>query len=431
VKKGMAFSSIQPLAERPASDRVVITGMGVVAPPGNDVPTFWKALTEGRSSARLIDRFDTTRMPCKFACHVDNFDPTQWVDKKAARRYDRFVQFAVAASLMALSDASLELAGEDADRCGVLIGSGIGGMKTYEDECEVILTQGPTRVSPFFVPMMISNMAAGIVSIITGARGPNLGVVSACSTGAHAIGEAAWMIRRGDARIMVAGGSEAAITPLSVAGFSAAKALSTRNDDPQHASRPFDRCRDGFVMGEGAGVVIIEALDHALERGAPIYAELAGYGLSADAHHITAPPEDGSGAVRAMQAAIAQAAIQPSDVDYINAHGTSTQANDRAETAAIKRVFGDHARTLAISSTKSVTGHLLGAAGGVEAIATALAIVNRLLPPTINQECPDPECDLDYVPNVARPVEKLDVAMSNSFGFGGQNASLLLSRYMG
>ena len=418
-----------PVCQRAPNQRVVITGAGVVTPPGHDLKTFWNTLTAGVSNARLIDKFDTTGLPCKFACHVDDFDPTRWIGKKEARRYDPFVQYAVAAATMAVEDSGLQLTAENSARCGVLIGSGIGGMKTYEDECAVIMRQGPGKVSPFFVPMMISNMASGIVAISTGARGPNMGIVSACSTGSHAIGEAWWIIRRGDADAMIAGGSEAAITPLAVAGFSAARALSTRNDDPKRASRPFDKERDGFVMGEGAGVIMIEALDHALARGARIYAELSGYGLTADAYHITLPPADGEGAVRAMRSALHSASLSPDQVQYINAHGTSTQANDKTETAAIKEVFGAHASKLAVSSTKSVTGHLLGAAGGVEAIISALAIHERLLPPTINYEVPDPECDLDYIPNRARPVDYLENTISNSFGFGGQNACLVVSRY--
>ncbi|MDQ2732064.1 MAG: beta-ketoacyl-ACP synthase II, partial [Armatimonadota bacterium] len=344
--------------------------MGIVAPPGNNLDLFWKALLAGKSNARTIDRFDTSGMPCKFACHVEDFDASTWMDKKQARRYDRFVQYAVAAARMAVEDANLELNSETAPECGVLVGSGIGGMKTYEDEVEVILKEGPRRVSPFFVPMMISNMASGIVSILTGASGPNMGIVSACSTGTHSIGEAAWMIRRGDARAMIAGGSEAAITPLSVAGFSAAKTLSTRNEDPQRASRPFDGARDGFVIGEGSGVLVLESLERALERGAKIYAEIAGYGLSGDAYHITSPPADGNGAVRAMQGALRNAGLTPDSVDYINAHGTSTLANDRTETLAIKQVFGFRASKIPVSSTKSMTGHLLGAAGGIEAVAS-------------------------------------------------------------
>jgi 3-oxoacyl-[acyl-carrier-protein] synthase II len=418
-------------AERPDAERVVITGMGVVAPPGNDIEAFWKTLLEGRSNAREIDRFDVTAQDCKFACHVEGFEPTDWVDRKEARRFDRFVLLAVAAARMSLADSGLVLGPELSGECGVLIGSGIGGMKTYEDQCEIKFAHGPGRVSPFFVPMMISNMASGIVSIVTGAQGPNLGIVSACSTGSHAIGEAAWMIRRGDARAMIAGGSEAAITPLSLAGFSAARTLSTRNNDPKRASRPFDRERDGFVMGEGAGVLVLESLELARERGARIYAEIAGYGLTGDAFHITSPPNTGEGAVRAMSRAIKSAGISPGEVDYINAHGTSTQTNDRVETGAIKQVFGSHAWNIPISSTKSVTGHLLGAAGGVEAIASVLAIRDRMLPPTINYENPDPDCDLDYVPNEARCVQKLDVALSNSFGFGGHNACLVLARHTG
>ena len=343
---------------------------------------------------------------------------------------DRFVQFSVAASKLALADSGLEITEENADRVGVLVGSGIGGTGTWENQHKTLLEKGPRRVSPFFVPMLISDMASGMVSILTGAKGPNLAIVTACATGTHSIGEAAKIIQRGEADVMIAGGAEAAITPMAVAGFCAARAFTTRNDDPEHSSRPFDLNRDGFIMGEGAGTVILESLDSALARGATIYAEVIGFGMSGDAHHMTAPAPDGNGAARSMAAALKDAGIEPTAVDYINAHGTSTEENDKNETKAIKTVFGDYAYKVAISSTKSVTGHMLGAAGAVEAIACCCAIRDGIAPPTVNYETPDPNCDLDYVPNEPRKMN-IDVAMSNSFGFGGHNATLLLAKYKG
>ncbi|MBE3595845.1 MAG: beta-ketoacyl-ACP synthase II [Hydrogenibacillus sp.] len=408
--------------------RVVITGLGVITPIGNDVETFWSNLIAGKSGVGRITAFDASEYPTQIAAEVKDFDPGAYMDNKEARRVDRFIQFAVAATKMALEQAKLTITSENAERVGVLIGSGIGGLATLEDNAKVLLERGPRRVSPFLVPMMIANMGSGYVSIVFGAKGPNATVVTACATGTQAIGEASEMIRRGSADVMIAGGSEATIRPLALAGFSSMKALSTRNDAPEAASRPFDKDRDGFVMGEGAGIVILESLEHAQARGAKIIAEVAGYGLSADAYHLTAPEPDGRGAAQAMALALRDAGVAPEEVDYINAHGTSTDYNDVTETKAIKAVFGEHAKRLMVSSNKSMIGHLLGAAGGVEAAATALTIERGVVPPTINLETPDPECDLDYVPHTAReyPVR---VALSNSFGFGGHNAVLLLRRY--
>ena len=408
--------------------RVVITGMGVITPIGSGVADFWDALKSGKSGVGPITRFDTTEYTTKFAAEVSDFDPEQYVERKEAKRMDRFAQLAVGASKLAFEDSGLRITSENAGRVGVLIGSGIGGTGTWEEQHATLMEKGPRRVSPFFVPMLISDMAAGMVSILFGAKGPNLGIVTACATATHAIGEAAHIIRRGDADVMLAGGSEAAITPMAVAGFCAARALSTRNDDPEHASRPFDLNRDGFVMGEGAGVMVVEALDHALARGATIYGEVIGFGMSGDAYHITAPAPGGEGAARSMAAAITSAGLRPEDIGYINAHGTSTEDNDRIETEAIKTVFGEYAYKVPISSSKSMTGHLLGAAGAVEGIACLCAIRDGIIPPTINYETPDPECDLDYVPNQARKLD-VGVAMSNSFGFGGHNATLIFAKY--
>ncbi|WP_029420548.1 beta-ketoacyl-ACP synthase II [Alicyclobacillus macrosporangiidus] len=408
--------------------RVVITGLGVVTPIGNDVPTFWRNLVEGRSGVSMIDAFDVSDYPTKFAAVVRDFNPEQYIDKKELRRLDRFTQFAIAAARQAVADAGLEIHEENAERVGVYIGSGIGGIHTLLENYRTLLDRGPRRVSPFVVPMMIANMASGQVSILLGAKGPNSTAVTACATGTHAIGDAFKIIERGDADVMIAGGSEAAIVDLALAGFCNAKALSTRNDAPEKASRPFDKDRDGFVMGEGAGILVLESLEHALQRGARVRAEIVGYGMSGDAYHVTAPHPEGDGAYRAMAAALRDAGIQPEDVDYINAHGTSTDVGDVHETLAIKRLFGDHAKRLAVSSNKSMIGHLLGAAGGVEAVATVKTIEDGILPPTINYETPDPECDLDYVPNVARPAQ-VRYALSNSFGFGGHNAVIVLSRY--
>ncbi|HUV05874.1 MAG TPA: beta-ketoacyl-ACP synthase II [Armatimonadota bacterium] len=410
--------------------RVVITGMGPITPIGTGTEAYWRALLDGISGVGPITHFDASDYSTRIAAEVKDFDPEQYVERKEAKRMDRFVQLAVAASKLAVQDAGLDIRDDNADRIGVLIGSGIGGTSTWEEQHSVLIEKGPRRVSPFFVPMLISDMASGMVSILLGAKGPNLGVVSACATATHAIGEASEIIKRGDADVMLAGGSEAAITPMSVAGFCAARAFSTRNDEPERASRPFDLHRDGFVMGEGAGTVIVELLDHALARGARICAEIIGYGMSGDAFHITAPPPGGEGAARSMAAALLHAGIRPEQVDYINAHGTSTQDNDSTETAAIKTVFGGHAYKVAISSTKSMTGHLLGAAGAVEAIACICSIRDGIVHPTTNYETPDPECDLDYVPNTARKLD-VQIAMSNSFGFGGHNATLVLAKYEG
>ncbi|SDW01146.1 3-oxoacyl-[acyl-carrier-protein] synthase II [Marininema mesophilum] len=409
--------------------RVVITGMGVISPIGSDVPTFWNNVITGQSGIGPVTRFDTSDYPTKIAGEVNDFDPANYMDKKEARRMDRFVQFAVAASKDALTHADLEdLSSLDPNRVGVYIGSGIGGISTLEEEHRKLLEKGPRRVSPFFIPMMIPNMAAGQVSIFLGAKGPNSAAISACATGTNAVGDATKILERGEADVMIAGGTEATITPMAFAGFCSAKAMSTHNDEPQKASRPFDKERDGFVMGEGAGILILETLDHALSRGAKIYAEVVGYGMTGDAHHLTAPAPEGEGAGRAMKSALASAGLSPEDIGYINAHGTSTDLNDKFETMAIKSIFGDHAYQLAISSTKSMHGHMLGATGGIEAIITALALKEGILPPTINYEHPDPECDLDYIANESRKVQ-VRAALSNSLGFGGHNATLALKAY--
>ncbi len=407
--------------------RVALTGLGVVSPIGTGKDEFWNAMMEGRSGVRRITAFDPTPFECQIAAEVRDFDPAAFLDKKEIRRTDRCVQFAVAATRMALDDAGLQITPQNRDDIGVVIGSGSGGALTWEDQHRILLERGPGRVSPFFVPMMMLNGASGMVSIHVGARGPNFAVASACATGGHAIGEAFRMIQHGDALAMLGGGTEASTSPLSIAGFSSMKAVSTRNDAPEQAVRPFDLHRDGFVMGEGAGMVVLEEWEHARRRDARIYAELVGYGMSADAFHITQPDPEGDGAARAMQRALRDAGLEPAQVGYINAHGTSTQYNDKCETLAIKRVFGERAYRLGISSTKSMTGHLLGAAGGVELIACALAIERQMLPPTINYEVPDPDCDLDYIPNVPRRA-RIDVAMSNAFGFGGHNAILIVRR---
>ncbi len=410
--------------------RVVVTGLGLVSPLGTGVEKTWEGLVNGRSGIRPIARFPAAEHTTRIAGEVKDFRAEDHVDRKEARRMDLFTQYAVAAARMALSASGLVIDEANADRVGVVVGSGIGGMSTWEETASVVATKGVRRISPFFVPQMIINMAAGQISILTGARGPNWGTVSACATGAHAIGEAARTIQYGDADAVIAGGAEASVTPMGIGGFCAMRALSTRNDEPERASRPFDRDRDGFVVAEGAGILMLEALDHALARGAPILAEFAGYAASSDAHHITAPPEDGAGAARCMRRALVDAGADPSAVGYVNAHGTSTPPGDPSETAAIKAVFGDHARRLAVSSTKSMTGHMLGAAGGAEAAITVLALQRGILPPTINLENPDPACDLDYVPNAARET-KVDLALSNSFGFGGTNAVLAFRRFRG
>ena len=409
--------------------RVVVTGLGALTPLGNTADEFWTALTQARSGIGPITRFDASTYPTRIAGEVRNFDPLRYVEKKEARRLDPYLQYAIACAAMAVEDASLDPAKVDGTRFGVLIGSGIGGIQPLLETHKTLLEKGPDRVSPFFIPMMIVNMASGLVSMRFGAKGPNSSVVTACATGNHAIGDAFKIIQRGDADMMLAGGAEAIIIPLTIAGFCAMKAMSPRNDEPTKASRPFDAERDGFVCGEGGGVVLVEALEHAQRRDARIYGEIVGYGMTGDAHHLTAPDPEGDGAARAMAAALRDGGLEASEVGYINAHGTSTPYNDKFETLAIKRVFGDHARRLAVSSTKSMTGHLLGAAGGVEAIATLLALHNGLLPPTINYETPDPDCDLDYVPNQARKQD-VEVALSNAFGFGGTNATLAFRKYL-
>jgi 3-oxoacyl-[acyl-carrier-protein] synthase II len=408
--------------------RVVVTGLGTLSPVGNTADEFWTALVQGRSGVGMITRFDTTGYPTRIAGEVRNFDPLNFVDKKEARRLDPYLQYAIASAVLAVQDAALDTGKVDGTRFGVLIGSGIGGISTLLESHRNLIEKGPDRVSPFFIPMLIANMASGLVSMRFGAKGPNSAVVTACATGNHAIGDSFKIIQRADADIMIAGGSEAIIIPLTIAGFCSMKAMSTRNDEPTKAMRPFDANRDGFVAGEGAGILVLESLEHALARDARIYAEIVGYGMTGDAHHMTAPDPEGDGAARAMAAAVRDAGLDVSDVGYINAHGTSTLYNDKFETIAIKRVFGDHARRLAVSSTKSMTGHLLGAAGGIEAIATVLALHHGVLPPTINYETPDPDCDLDYIPNQARKQD-VEVALSNAFGFGGTNATLAFRAY--
>ena len=410
------------------SRRVVVTGVGLVSPLGIGTEANWDALCAGKSGIGPITRFDAAQFSARIAGEVKHFDPLRFIDKKDVKKMDVFIQLAIAASQFAMDDAKLTVSPEMAKRVGVYIASGIGGFSTIEREHKALMEGGPRKISPFFIPATIINLASGQVSIRFGAKGPNSATCTACSASAHAIGDSFEIIKRDDADVMIAGGSESAITPMGVGGFAAMRALSTRNDEPERASRPFDKDRDGFIMGEGSGVIILEELEFATRRGAPIIAEIVGYGMSADAFHITAPSEDGDGGVRVMQAALKSARIQPGQVDYINAHGTSTPFNDKLETLAIKRLFGDHARTLAISSTKSMTGHLLGAAGGVEAGITALALKHQVIPPTINYETPDPDCDLDYVPNVKRAAA-IQYALSNSFGFGGTNGALLFKRY--
>ena len=408
--------------------RVVITGIGLVSSLGIGTQATWDGLLAGTSGVGRVTRFDVSAFAAQIAAEVRGFDPLDYVDKKDVKKMDVFIQYAIAASQFAMEDSGLVITPGNATQIGVFIGSGIGGFATIEREHSALLDGGPRKISPFFIPATIINLASGQVSIRFGAKGPNLATCTACSASAHALGESFEIIRRGDADAMISGGSEAAITPMSVGGFASLRALSTRNDDPQHASRPFDKDRDGFIIGEGAGVLILEELEHARARGARIYAEMVGYGVSADAHHITAPSEDGDGAVRAMAMALRKAGVEPSAVDYINAHGTSTPYNDKLETMAIKSCFGDHARRVAISSTKSMTGHLLGGAGGLEAGISALAVHQQVAPPTINLDHADPECDLDYVPHVKREMP-ITFALSNSFGFGGTNAALLFRRY--
>jgi 3-oxoacyl-[acyl-carrier-protein] synthase II len=408
--------------------RVVVTGIGAVTPIGLGAPDFWDALLAGKSGAAPITYFDTAAYDTRFACEVKGFKPTDFMDRKSAQRMDPFCQFAVVSAGMAVADAGVSATEIDPDRIGVVYGSGIGGMTTYDTQFQNYMNGGPRRISPFFIPMLIPDIACGQISIKYGFKGPNYATVSACATASHAIGDAYRIIQYGDADVMVCGGSEAPITPLGLGGFNSMKALSTRNDAPEQASRPFDLLRDGFVMGEGGGTLVLEELDHARKRGATIYAELVGIGFTADAHHLTAPPEGGDGAVRSMRRALTDAHISPDQVDYINAHGTSTPMNDVSETQAIKTVFGDHAKKLAVSSTKSMTGHLLGAAGGIEAIAAILACKHDTIPPTINYTTPDPGCDLDYTPN-APARRSVRYALSNTFGFGGHNATLLMRKY--
>ncbi|MFO7310495.1 MAG: beta-ketoacyl-ACP synthase II [Bacillota bacterium] len=407
--------------------RVVVTGIGVITPVGIGKEAMWDALARGVSGIGPITRFDASDYPTRFAGEVRDFDPAAYMDRKDARRLDRFIQYAWAATQMALTDANLDPTKVDGERMGVLIGSGIGGIETLEQQVRVLAERGPDRVSPFLVPMMIPDMASGYVSIQIGAKAHNACTVTACASGSNAIGDAARIIQRGEADIMITGGTEASVTPVALAGFSAARALSTRNDAPQKASRPFDKERDGFVLAEGAGILVLESLEHAQARGARIYGEVAGYACTGDAYHITQPAPEGEGAYRAIRRALEDAGVSPDEIDYINAHGTSTEYNDYFETLAIKRALGEAAYRVPISSTKSMTGHLLGAAGAVEAIVCLLAMERGLIPPTINYEVPDPGCDLDYVPNEARPA-KIDVAVSNSFGFGGHNAVLVLRR---
>jgi len=410
------------------TEPVVITGIGLITALGTGVEKSWEAIKAGKSGIRRITRFDPTPFPSQIAGEVDDFDPETFIDPREARKMDRYTQFAAAATFMALQDAGLSINANNAERVGVCIGSGIGGAWTWEENHTNLLQKGPRGVSPRFIPMMISDIAAGHVAILTGAKGPNFATVTACATSGHAIGMAAMTIKMGLADVMIAGGSEAAISPLSLAGFCSMRALSTRNDEPEKASRPFDANRDGFVMAEGAGIVILERLSHAIKRGAKIYAELAGFGMSGDAYHLTAMCEDGDGPARSMLMALETAGLTPAEVDYINAHATSTPQGDPAEVRGIKRAFGDYAYKVPVSSTKSMHGHTLGAAGAIELIVCLLAIRDQILPPTINLEQPDPECDLDFVPNNARPA-RVEVAMSNSFGFGGHNATLIVRKW--
>ena len=417
------MTNVEPL-------RVVVTGLGAITPIGNTVSEYWEGLTTGRNGIAPITFFDAGRHDCRFAGEVKGFDPLKYIEKKEAKRMDRFAQFAVAASKDTIADAQFVINELNAEQVGVLIGTGIGGLKILEEQQEIYLNRGPDRCSPFMIPMMIANMAAGLTAIQIGAKGPNCCTVTACAAGANAIGDAFRLVQRGYAKAMICGGTEAAITPLGIAGFAAARALSTRNDDPLHACRPFDKGRDGFVMGEGVGILLLEELEHAKARGAKIYGEVIGYAMTCDAYHMTAPVPGGLGAAKAMELALKDAGITPEQVSYINAHGTSTPINDPTETAAIKKALGETAYKIPVSSTKSMTGHLLGGSGGIEAVATVLAIANDHVPPTINLENPDDECDLDYVPHVSRP-HKVDVALSNSFGFGGHNVTLAFRKFVG
>ena len=409
--------------------RVVVTGMGMITPVGNDVATTWRSLIEGKSGTAPITKFDASNFPVKFAAEVKGFNPLDYMDRKEAKRADQYTQYAVAAARQAMTNAGLvERNGMDPDRIGVIIGSGIGGLKSFEEQHDVYRERGVGKISPFFIPMFIADIAAGIVSMMFNAKGPNYATVSACATSAHAIGDAYRTIQYGDADVMITGGAEATVTPMAIGGFANMKALSERNDSPETASRPFDSTRDGFVMGEGAGILILEELEHALGRGATIYAEIVGYGATGDAYHLTAPAPDGAGAQRAMKRALKDAGLEPKDIQYINAHGTSTPANDFNETRAIKAVFGEHAKSVNVSSTKSATGHMLGAAGAVEAVVSAMVVGTGIIPPTINYQNPDPELDLNYTPN--KSVERdVNAVLSNSFGFGGHNTTLAIKRY--
>ncbi|NJL61118.1 MAG: beta-ketoacyl-ACP synthase II [Methylacidiphilales bacterium] len=409
--------------------RVVVTGVGAITPIGNTQSEYWEGLVSGRNGIGNITHFDASHHDCRIAGEVKNFDPQDYMERKEAKRMDRFAQFGVSAAKQALADAKLVINDLNAEQIGVMIGSGIGGLKVLEDQQTIYLNRGPDRCSPFMIPMMIANMASGLTAIQIGAKGPNSCPVTACAAGSNAIGDAFRLVQNGYAQAMICGGTEAAITPLSIAGFSACKALSLRNDDPTHASRPFDKDRDGFVMGEGSGILVLEELQHALARGARIYAEIVGYGMTCDAHHITSPPPGHEGAARAMRMALKDASISTEMVSYINAHGTSTPANDSAETTAMKTVFGEHASKLAVSSTKSMTGHLLGGSGGIEGVAAVLSVANDRVPPTINHFQADDDCGLDYVPNISREL-KVEVALSNSFGFGGHNVALVFKKYV-
>ncbi len=423
------MANSDPQGQRSDRKRVVITGLGAITPIGNTLAEYWDGLASGRNGIGTITHFDASKHDCRIAGEIKNFDPLSYLDKKEAKRMDRFAQLAVCASKQAIADSGLTIDPTNAEFIGVTIGTGIGGLKILEEQQEIYLTKGPSRCSPFMIPMMIANMAAGLVTIQLGAKGPNCCTVTACAAGANAIGEAFRLIQGGYARAMICGGTEAAITPLGIAGFAACKAVSTRNDDPTHACRPFDIGRDGFVMGEGAGILILEELEHAQSRGAKIYAEVVGYAMTCDAYHMTGQTPGGVDAARAMSLCLKDAGLAPGDVSYINAHGTSTPINDPTETAAIKKALGDHAYKIAVSSTKSMTGHLLGGAGGIEGVASALAIHHDLLPPTINIQTLDPECDLDYVPHVSRS-SIVNVVLSNSFGFGGHNVTLAFKKYV-
>ena len=418
------------LTEHNGRPRVVVTGMGLVTPMGVGLEANWHGLMAGRSCVKTISRFDASAYHVRIACESNDFDPADWMDYREGRKFDRVVQFSMAVAQQAVAQAGLEITADNADRIGVLIGTGMGGLNVMQQGFEDLFNKGPQRVSPLTGAMMLPDMASGQVAIMLGAMGPNFCVVSACATGNHAIGEAFEVIRRGDADVMLAGASEAGVTPFALAAFHRTGAMSTRNDDPAHACRPFDKLRDGFVFAEGSGLIVLERLDYALSRGATPLVELVGYGLTADAYHVSAPREDGSGAARAIRHALHKAELTVEDIGYINAHGTSTHLNDLSETRAIKTVFGAHAYNVPVSSTKSMTGHLMGAAGAIEAVYSAQTLLHNVLPPTINYEVPDPECDLDYVPNVARPMEQpLGAVISNSFGFGGHNASLIFKRY--